>query len=151
MTNTSSIHTGQIWGGELPLVPDGKYDLGFLDYFTALKYGRSPKLVVRFKIIEMGDYFDVELSKYYNVNRLIGKPGRHGDFQVGRMSKFLREYVTLFPDQPIERIDRIPMSRFQNVIVRGSVRTVFHGSDQRKIPKPLQYSVVGDLIKVKRL
>ena len=113
--------------------------------------GKNPKLVLRFKVTEYGDYHGANLSIYYGVKRFIGKPGKSGGFQVGRKSKFLREFLTLFPDQPVKRIDRIPMSRFQGVIIIGQVKTVIRGFDQRKIPEPLQYSVVEQLLKLKKI
>jgi hypothetical protein len=134
-----------------PLVPDGRYDLGFIEFSTRLMNGRNPKLHLRFGITEIGDHFGVELTKYYGVNRAIGSIGINGGFQAGQKSNFLREFLTLFPDQQILRLDRIPMSCFKGVIVRGEVVSVTHGSDQRKIPKQLQYSVINRLIKVKRV
>ena len=151
MIDCIPIHSGQIWGEESPLIPERKYDLVLVDYSTALMLGKCPKLVLRFRVMEFGDYFGVVLSKYYGIKKLVGKPGKYGGFQVGRKSKFLREYLTLFPGQPVKRTDRISMSRFQGVIIRGEVKTVTRGFDQRKIPKPLQYSVVGELLKIKEL
>jgi hypothetical protein len=151
VNNLSSIHTGEIWGEELPLIPEKIYDLGYLDYSTSLMMGKNPKLVIRFQIVEQGDSFGVVLSKYYGVSKLKGKPKKYGIFQVGRKSNFLRDFLTLFPDQSVKRLDRIPMTRFQGVIIKGQVKTVSKGYNQRKIPEPLQYSVIGDLLKIKTL
>ena len=45
------------------------YDLRYDFHETAVMFGRAPKLVLRFTIIEMGtEYFDtVQLPKFYNV------------------------------------------------------------------------------------
>jgi len=108
-------------------------------------FGRAQKLVLWFTIIEMGEYFDVaQLARYYNISRLIGRPQKYGRFKVGFNSGFLREYATLF-GIPL-RLDRIPMSRFENCIIRGKVRTVTSGHDQRDIPLGLQYSVITNLV-----
>lgn len=151
MNNLASINTGEIWGEELPQIPEKVYDLGYVGFSTWMMMGKSPKLVIRFKIVELGEHFGLILSKYYGVKRLIGKPKKSGKYQVGRNSNFVRDYLTLFPDQPAKRLDQIPMSRFHNVIIRGSVRTVTKGYNQRLIPKPLQYSVIGELLKIKNI
>ncbi len=151
MSDCIPIHSGQIWGEELPLIPEKLYDLGYVDFYTRMMMGKSPKLVIRFKILELGEHFGVVLSKYYGVNRLIGKPKKSGKYEVGRGSNFVRDFLTLFPDQPVKRFDQIPMSRFHGVIIKGTVRTVAKGYNQRLIPKPLQYSIIGDLLKIKTL
>ena len=151
MNDCIPIHSGQIWGEELPLIPAKKYEFGLIDYATKLMLGKNPKLVLRFKVLDYGDQFGVILSKYYGVKKLAGKPGKYGGFIVGRKSNFLRDFLTLFPDQSVSRLDRIPMSRFQGVIITGQVRTVTKGSNQRRIPEPIQYSIIGDLLKIKTL
>ena len=145
------INSGQVWGEQLPLIPEKVYDFGYLGYSTALMLGRNPKLVIKFQVMEYGDYFGVQLSKYYGVKKLIGKVGKNGGFAVGRQSNLIREFITLFPDQSVKRLDRIPLSRFKSFIVKARVKTVTKGYNQRTIPKPLQYSVVGDLLKIKTI
>jgi hypothetical protein len=145
------IHSGQIWGQELPLIPEGIYDLSYCDYSTCLMLGKNPKVVINFQIMDFGDQFLKIIPKYYGVKKLSGKPRKNGGFMVGRKSKFLRDFLTLFPGQSVKRVDRIPMSRFQGVIIKGKVKTVVKGFDQRKIPEPLQYSVIEDLLKIKIL
>ena len=151
MSGSSSIFSGQIWGEELPLIPEKTYDLGFVSYSTYMMLGKSPKLIINFKIMEFGDYFGVTLSKYYGVQKLTSKPRKNGGFLVGRKSNFLRDFITLFPDQSVKRLDRIPMTRFQEHVIKGRVKTVSKGFNQRDIPKPLQYSVIGELLEVKHL
>jgi hypothetical protein len=41
------------------------------------------------------------------------------------------------------------MSAFERVIVRGRVRTVTSGSNQREIPDGLRYSVIDELVGLK--
>ena len=143
------INSGQIWGEGLPLIPEKVYDLGFIDYSTMLMMGKSPKLVMRFNVVEQGEYFGIVLSKYYGLKKLTTKPKKSGGFYAGRLSDFLRDYFTFFPDQFISRVDRIPMTRFKNVIVQGRVKTVTKGYNQRNIPDQLQYSVIGELLYLK--
>jgi len=151
MSDCIPIHSGQIWGEELPLIPEGTYDIGYQNFSTSLMLGKNPKLVINFQIMNFGDQFGQIIPKYYGVKKLVGKPKKNGGFMVGRKSKFLREFLTLFPDQSVKRLDRIPMSRFQGVIIKGKVKTVVKGFDQRKIPEALQYSVIEDLLKTKTI
>jgi hypothetical protein len=80
------------------------------------------------------------------VQKVIGKPQRSGRFKCGKKGAFLREYLTLFPNQ-VQRLDRVPMSAFENVIIEGKIETVTHSSN-KEIPKPLQYSRVSELRRV---
>ncbi|HEY1891982.1 MAG TPA: hypothetical protein VGG63_16380 [Steroidobacteraceae bacterium] len=132
--------------GDRPaLVEPGEYDLRFLHHETLILFGRASKLVLWFKIISMGSpYFDtVKLARFYNVKRIIGRPGRHGRFKVGFNSDFMREYGRLF--RPPSRLDRISMSAFERAIIVGRAKTVTRGSDQTAIPEGLQYSVLEEL------
>ena len=130
-----------------PLVKPGIYQLAFVRYETAIMYhGKAPKLIMHFRIVTMGDFFEEIVKRYYNVQKVIGKPRRNGQFKCGKIGNFLREYLTLFPHQ-VKRLDRVPMSAFQNVIFEGAIRTVTR-SLGRKIPEPLQYSCVSELRRV---
>lgn len=147
-SDDGKLGCGRIDGEQRPLVKQQVYDLAFGYYETVKLFGgRSPKLVLWFRIVTPGEYFDVVLPRYYNVKRVIGTPAKNGDFKVGQNSGFLREYVTLF-HMP-HRADRIPMSVFPKHLYKGKVKTVVRGFNQRKIPKQLQYSVISELIEVK--
>ena len=131
-----------------PLIKRGIYDLVFVDFRTAKMFmGKAPKLIMDFRIVSMGDYFETVLSRYYNVQRIIGKPERHGRFQASKKGDFLREYMTLFTGK-VNRPDRIPMSYFENAIIEGKVETVKR-SRGRDIPRELQYSRISELRRVK--
>lgn len=147
----SSVEAFGALDGPTPvLVKPGTYDLRFDYYATAMMFGRAPKVILHFTIIEMGcEYFDaVQLPRYYNVTKLAERPRKYGRFKVGFRSNFLRDYARLFGVP--SRLDRIPMTAFERVIIRGRIRTVTEGSDQRVIPDGLQYSVIEELVGVKR-
>ena len=132
--------------GLLPLVPGGIYTLTYLYHETG-KVFRSPKLTIWFKITDFGPYFGKVVPRYYNIRRLSGKPGKDGRFVVGRSQDFLREYARLFPN-PINRLDRISMSPFENKLIKACIREVKRDYRQRELAPPLQYSVVDELIRV---
>lgn len=135
--------------GERPtLVPPGIYDVGFCAFSTFVLFGRAGKLNLQFKILTMGEHFEKRISRYYNVTRVIGRPGVNGRFKVGFSSDFIREYAKLFPVP--NRLDRIPMSAFEKHIFAARVRTVEKGAQQEQIPDSLRYSVISELIEVKQ-
>jgi hypothetical protein len=146
--NPNASNYGVLDGDRPPLILPGVYDFRFDYYETKVLFGRTPKLVLWFTIVSFGDYFDrVRLPRYYNLAKLIEKPRKWGRFKPGFKSDFLREYATLF-SMPL-RLDRIPMSAFEKVVVVGKVRTVSTGAKQEKIPTALQYSVIGQLVEIK--
>jgi len=131
-----------------PLIKPGIYDLVLVDFRTAMMFmGKAPKLIMDFRIVTFGDAFEAVVSRYYNVLRVIGKPENQGRFKASKKGDFLREYMTLFTGI-VDRLDRIPMSNFENVIIEGKVKTVKR-SRGRDIPKELQYSKISELRRVK--
>ncbi len=148
MRNPSKSSYGVLDGEKPPLIQPGVYDFRFDYYETKVLFGRAPKLILWLTVVSFGEYFDcVRLPRYYNVSKLMEKPRKWGRFKVGFKSDFLREYATLFP-MPL-RMDRIPMSAFENVIVAGKVSTVSSGSKQELIPSALQYSKIGQLVSLR--
>lgn len=139
----------QLDGQRPPLVSPGTYDVSFVGFSTFYLFGRASKLNVQFKILTMGEHFEKRISRYYNVSRLIGRPGPNGCFKVGFSSDFLREYGKLFPVP--NRLDRIPMSNYEKHIFTAKVRIVEKGAHQEDIPDGLRYSVISELIGIKQL
>ncbi len=128
-----------------PLIPEKVYGLSFVNYSTVKMFGDG-KLILKFKVVEHGEYFGVELSRYYNVN-LVGKPGRNGKFSPPKHGNFLIEYCQLFPDKVTKRLNRLSMSPFNQSYFRGEVRTVKRNNQQKKLPQPMQYSVISKLVR----
>jgi hypothetical protein len=130
-------------------VDPGIYRLSFVKSRTTLLYGRknAPKLALTFRIQDMGPFYGVELERWYNVKRLIGKPGKSGRFKVGPGSEFVREYLTLFP-APAKRLDRMSFKPFRSAIITGRVETVTTNSKQQQLPEPLHYSIIRELLEV---
>lgn len=133
-----------------PLIPAGTYELKFEGYSTGILFGKSSKLILSFRIIDMNEHFETKILAYYNVQRLIGKPGKNGNFKSGWSSKFTREFINLFGIRP-QRLDRIPMSHFDKQILIGQAKTVKQGHNQKKLHPAAQYSVISELIEVKKI
>lgn len=132
-----------------PLVPEGEYRLKLLSHSTAIMF-RAPRLILRFSIVDFGEAHEYELSRYYSVEKLIGKDGNRGKCKHKRRGDFMLEYFTLFPDRPRTRLDRIPLEPLYNSIVIGKVRTVKVNNQQKELPRALWHSVIGQLVGVEQ-
>ncbi len=132
---------------DLPLLPDDEYEVVYSHHETWKYLGKAPKVTFWFKIVTMGDYFDMLLPRHFNVNRIIGKPAKNGRFKAGRSSDFLLEYCSLFP-RKIARLDRIPLTLLENEIIVASTRTVTSNREQRLLPEVLQYSVIDHWLSI---
>lgn len=127
-----------------PLIRPGIYEMALITYRTA-SYHRSPKLVLKFRIVSYGEFFETEVERFYNVKSIKGKPGGKGFFKVGARGDFIREYC-LISQASINRLDRIAMTPLFNVVVIGKIETVKLDSKQRSIPEQLRYSKVSEII-----
>ena len=133
----------------LPKIKPGVYDLAFVEHETARMFkGKARKLVMWFRIVTLGEYFELILPRYYNVQNVPKKRTKNGSFKAGPKSDFMREYCTLFPDR-VGRLDRIPMSPFRQSIIRGKISLVKKARG-REIPAELQYSRIEQLLGVKK-
>jgi len=128
-----------------PLIPAGEYRLKLDSHSTAVMF-KTPRLILNFSIVDFGDYHQVIVSRYYCVERLIGKPGRGGKCKHKRRGDFMLEYFSLLPERTRDRLDRVPLEPLYNSIIIGRVRTVTSNCMQKSLPQQLLYSVVGELI-----
>ncbi len=126
-------------GDLIPIVPAGEYLVALDHYRTAMMFGRQPKLIMGWRVVE-GERMGIVIPRFYNVRQLKSKPGNRGKFLIGRHSDYLHDYVRLHgrPD----RLDRMPMTPWRNCILRAEVGTVTSGRGGRELPEPLQYSKV---------
>lgn len=128
-----------------PIVPDGEYLFRVLTYATCIKFGEA-RLEVKCSIID-GEYFGTNLSRWYCLDGLKGKPGDKGKFIPKKTGDFLIEYCKIFPLQRITRLDRIPMDNIFNLVIRARTRTVDKNNQQKKLPNQLQHSVIAEFLK----
>jgi len=129
---------------DLVKIPDGEYQLSYRHHATWLYMGRFPKVVVTYRIADMGEHFDKPILGYYNASKIVGKPRKNGHFSAGWRSRLMWDYAICF-GKPARK-DRISMCRFKEHLVLGKVRTVTHNRDQKAYPDGLSYSVVGELL-----
>jgi len=130
-----------------PLIKPGEYPLGF-DHHETARLFNQPKLILLFTVLSDGEYHGIKLRRFYNVRSLIGKPGRGGKYHPsGWSSDLIREYALLFGSIPDDRLDRLSLNPYKNVIITGEVKTVSRDSKKRGISECVQYSVIKRLIK----
>ncbi len=125
-------------------IPPGEYRLKYLGYRTTVSWG-VPRVVVRFSVLDYGEYFEHELERWYRVKRLRGKPGKRGNYDVGRRSDLYREYTRLLGEPT--RGDRLSFVALKHKVVVAKVRTVTHDRKQQPLPEDAQYSVIDELLR----
>jgi hypothetical protein len=130
-----------------PSIPDDEYIVEFVGYFTAKVFSqRTPKVCLEFSIVE-GDYADYRLERWYTVRRVDEPIGKLGQFiATSATCVLLMEYCTCFPDQNIDRLDRIPMSRWRQgrFVVRTKTPEKNHAG--KLTPLTLRTSLIKEII-----
>ena len=130
--------------GIRPHIPPGIYQLAYLGHYTMF-FIKAPKVVLRFRVIDQGSCFGIELERFYNVKRLVGKKGKNGRFKVGSSSDLVLEFCRVSTGR-ITRLDRLPLGTMKSVIIRGIVGTVETNRNQKTLPELMKYSKVKELI-----
>lgn len=127
------------------LVPRGTYRVRFLYWSTHLMFGKQGKLAMHFAIMDLGEFFGVELVRWHNC-RVKGATGRYGRFAVGWGSDLVREFARIvgMPMRP----DRIALTRYEPLLLVAEVETVEMTRMQEKLPASLRYSVIRRLVGV---
>lgn len=121
--------------------------MSYIGHRTAQPFGKM-KIALKFRIQDQGDFYGVELERWYNAARLIGRVGKGGHFKPPARGGFMIEYLRLFPDIDVRRLDRIPFKPFRHCLVKAQVETVTANSTQEQLPGQLQYSVIRKLLEV---
>ena len=67
--------------GGLVRIPDGDYSARYLGHETAFLFN-SGKIILRFQIVE-GPHSSVRLTRPYRAKRLLGRPAKSGQFELG--------------------------------------------------------------------
>ena len=131
-----------------PQIPAGEYIVEFDHYYTTTMFREStPKVVMVFYIAD-GDYEGVRIERFYTVARLYGESERNGRFKPkGQTCRLMMEFCSCFPDQVIERLDRLPMSRWLTGRFLVLLRGVTKNHEKEIIPRQLKYSVIERIIR----
>ena len=136
---------GQAGYGDEFDIPKGTYSACLIDASTKVFFfGRSPKVVLTFRILDMGPYFGKLVRGFYAVKRIKGKPRRNGTFEVGPRSRLLRDLSKLIDSRP--PTDHVPESIIDAAICEIEVRLVGVVSGE-KLTESMQYVVVERIIR----
>ena len=132
--------------GRPVLITPGTYDARMLDWATSYnQYFRRTILLMHFRIVEMGRFYGVVLPAWFSV-----KPSKSKTtVKAGWRSDFLRMYQACF-NIKLDRKDRIPMSRFESVLLKVEVVTIARDTQGQPLAKINQYSRVKRCIETLR-
>ena len=136
---------GGVVDGDCVLVPEGEYELRYVDYETAHYFGKA-RVFVHFAIIEPEDYAGLPIDRYYNVKRLTGPPQRFGKYAARPRGNLIREFKRI-ADRPL-RLDRISFSKFKDLRIIGDIRTVRRDYHREPLHEDDYYSRIASLIRV---
>ena len=130
---------------ELPLLNEGDYELSYLQHLTTVMFSKKPTVIVDFRVVSIGRGHGCVISRYYNAERLIGRPGKGGRFKAKPKGDLYREFHAVVPGR--HRADRLPMTKLREAVLVGEVVTVTHDREQRTIPRHCWYSRVKRLLR----
>lgn len=140
------VAAGELTDERPALIPPGEYRLRLTHWQTAILWGRSHKVVLHFTVCDIGPHFGAKISRYYNVEKVVGNPSRNGRFKLRWNHDLVREYAMLLP-MP-QRLDRLYLERLKSLLIVGRVATTSTNARQKRIPDALQYSVVRELLRI---
>lgn len=142
---SATENAGQAGYGDEFDIPKGKYSACLIDASTKLFFfGRSPKVVLTFRILDMGPYFGKMVRGFYAVKRIKGKPRRNGTFEAGPRSRLLRDISKLTDSRP--PTDHVPERIIDAAIFEIEVRLVDTVSSE-KLTESMQYAVVDRIVR----
>ena len=142
---SATENAGQAGYGDEFDIPKGNYSACIVDASTRLFFfGRSPKVVLTFRILDLGPYFEKLVRGFYAVRRIKGKPRRNGTFEAGPRSRLLRDISKLIDSRP--PTDHVPERIIEAAIFEIEVRLVDTVSGE-KLTESMQYAVVDRIVR----
>jgi hypothetical protein len=136
------------WGDEIvfealpPHIPEGLYDAIVLSSRKVLVFQKRWAVEFRFRIVEQGQYFGIELLGYANIGS-----DKKNSVKARPCSK-LASWCRLIANRNNDRAYRISLKAFEQFYFKVSVSTVRQNSRQRELEGHDQYSVVADIKEV---
>ena len=125
------------------LIEPGNYAAVMIDWKVNYSgYFKKHSLLMHFRIVEMGEFYGVVLPAWFNI-----QPSKGKSIKAGWRSDFLRMYQECFNTR-LDRRDRIPMHRFENVAFKVEVETISKDSKGHPLGKINQYSRVRRCLEV---
>jgi hypothetical protein len=122
----------------------GIYEVTLHKHWKGILYGKSPKLILVFRILDIGPYFGKHIYRCYNIK---GLTKRKEIIPKGWHSDFVREYSRLFGVP--RKLRNIGVEQYKNKVFSCRPRTVTKDRKQKPLPDALHYSVIDELLEVK--
>ena len=135
---------GGIDGGCIA-VPNGKYELRYMYYETAMYFG-SPRVVVHCAIDATDQYAGIEVCRFYNVKEVTQPTGKYGDYVALPCGDLVREYKKLVSDP--KRMNRISFSVLKGKRLLGRLARVTRSHSRDSLIPEHQYSKIKEFITV---
>jgi hypothetical protein len=126
-------------------VPKGEYELRYIDYETARFFG-NPKVILHCAIIDPEDFAGLPVDRFYNVSKLIGPPGRFGNYVAPIRGDLVREYKQVIREP--DRLDRISFRPLEGKRLIAELETVTTDHQRYELSKSDQYSCIKRLIRI---
>ena len=110
--------------GFKPRVPDAEYRAVLARHETAMVF-RTPKVFLRFRIVDIGPHFETILFRAYRVHKLRSKPGPGGQIGLRPGNELFADLVRLLDIRA--RPDRISLRDLEGRIWLEAIsKTVVH-------------------------
>ena len=135
---------GTIEGGCIA-VPNGKYELRYMYYETAMYFG-SARVIVHCAIDASDQYAGVEVCRFYNVKEVSQPTGKYGDYVALPCGDLVREYKKLISDP--KRMNRISFSVLKGKRLLGRLSRVTRSHSHDNLAFEHQYSKIKEFITV---
>jgi hypothetical protein len=127
-----------------PWIPDGTYTVQFTHYETS-KSWNGCKVHAHFAVVE-GEHAGVPLTRYYNVNALIGQPGINGEFEAPFRGHLVREYSALLPD--VASLGAVDLNAYRDIRIKAEVSTVNSDGLGHALTDMNRYSRIRRLLEI---
>jgi len=135
---------GEIEGGCIA-VPNGKYELKYMYYATAMYFG-SARVIVHCAIDASDQYAGIEVCRFYNVKEVTQPTGKYGDYVALPCGDLVREYKNLVSDP--DRMSRISFSVLKGKRLLGRLARVTRSHSRDSLAPEHQYSKIKEFISV---
>ncbi len=116
------------------LIPEGKYDVGFIRAEKTWLYGRE-KIFLWFQIVDLGEFLGIQLYMACNA------PKKRQKGKVATSNKYYQSWVLAAGRRPV-RADRMSTKVFRGKVFLVQVRTVTTNARNVARSPQLQYSII---------
>jgi len=135
---------GRIDGGCVA-VPNGKYELRYMYYETAIYWGKG-RVIVHCAIDRSDQYAGIEVCRFYNVKEVTQPIGKYGEYDAPPCGDLVREYKKLVSEP--KRMNRISFSVLKGKRLLGRLARVTRSHSRESLVPEHQYSKITEFITV---